>query len=288
MKKNELSKVLTLQQQRLVMEVSLSEHSNLSDDEEMELLNLPQGIMQKQLLTCIKTRRSLADEVLVKIFQRHKEVGKGILKACIEYLYDLPAVAQMEIFNLPEELRDEMLLVFVKGNRDSRRFCDEAVVKILDLPEKVMMKIVLTYLDSGKILQKEAELKIMQFEQGVAEKIFSVYHHLPEDCVFEAVLERWDDAAKKKFFLANIKKIGGFEFKHYYDRVERIVDLILRFSTADRDELLQAFFDRGQISSGILEKVSAIEDPFRARLLKTKVYTVNAINVLLKLPEPML
>jgi hypothetical protein len=224
---------------------------------------------------------------VVKIFQLYQKVGKDVLKACIDHLYDFPKAAQMEIFNLPEELRDELLLLYAKYTSGSERISDAALVKILDLPHETMMKIITIYLKCGNCLSKEAELKIMNLGKDVAEKIFSIYHHFPEADTFDVVFHNWDAASKKKFFLTYIKKICGYELRNHYDTVERIVDLTLKFPANDRDELLVAFFDRGYMDDNIFKKIcSTVEDPSRKHLLMSKIYSTSAIDVLLELPEP--
>ena len=284
MKKNELTKELTPKQKGLIMKVSMSRHFLLSDEETMELLNLPHDIMREQLSNYIETRQSLPDEVVVKIFQRHQEIGDDMLELCLDKLLQFPDAAQIEIFNLPEKLRDKLLLEFVK--KSSRHFCDEAVMKILDLPHEMMMKVITTYLGHGSIPPREAQLKIACFEQSVAEKIFAVYRHIPRADVFDVVFEKWDATARKKFFLDNIKKIGSFEFNNCHGRLERILDLSLKFPANDRDKLLSAFFDRGYMDVNLLKKVCTIEEPSRKRLLMRKLYSTDAIDVLMELPEP--
>lgn len=284
MKKNELTKELTPKQKRLIMKVSLSHHFLLSDEEAMELLNLPHDIMREQLSHYIDSRQSLPDAVVAQIFKRHKEIGDDMLELCLDKLSEFPDAAQVELFNLPEKLRDKLLLKFVK--KSSRHFCDEAVMKILDLPQEMMMKVITTYLGHGSIPPREAQLKIACFEQSVAEKIFSVYRHIPRADVFDVVFEKWDATARKKFFLDNIKKIGSFEFNNCYGRLERILDLSLKFPAKDRDKLLSAFFDRGYMDVNLLKKVCTIEEPSRKRLLMRKLYSTDAIDVLMELPLP--
>ena len=282
MEKNEL----TPEQKRLIIKVSLSNHFWLSDEEAIELLNLPHDIMREQLVKYIDTRRSLPDKVVVQIFRRYQEFGEDILKLCIKNPCEVSNAVQMEIFNLPAELRDELLLILAKDTRGSKRFCSEAILRILDLPQKAMMEIISAYLNCGNGLPKDAQLKVMLFGQDVAEEIFSINNHLPEPDVFDVVFDEWDAAARKKFFLANIEKIYDFELKHYYERLERIVDLILKFPANDRDELLAAFFDRDCLDMNIFKKICTIDDPSRKQLLMRMTYSMDGIDVLLELPEP--
>lgn len=268
------------------MKVSLSNHYILSKEEVVKLLDLPHDIMREQLAHYISTRRSLPDEIVAQIFQCYEKFGEDILKLCIEEFYEFPEAAQMEIFNLPAELRDELLLLYAKKSRHSRRFCDAAVVRVLNLPQKAMMEIISAYLNCGNVLPKDAQLRIVQFEQDVAEKIFSIYDHLPEAGVFDVVFANWHYTAKKKFFLASIKKIGSFEFRERHDRIDKVIDLTLKFPANDRDKLLWAFWNRHCLDIGILKKICTIEDPSRKQLLMREVYRSDGIDVLLELPEP--
>ena len=282
MEKNEL----TPEQKRLIIKVSLSNHFWLSDEEAIELLNLPHDIMREQLVKYIDTRRSLPDKVVVQIFRRYQEFGEDILKLCIKNPCEVSNAVQMEIFNLPEELRDELLLLYAKGTSGPERFSDAALIKIFDLPYETMMKIVTIYLKCGNCLSREAELKIMDLGKDVAEKIFSIYHHFPEADTFDVVFDEWDAAARKKFFLTYIKKICGYELRNHYDMVERIADLTLKFPADDRDELLAAFFDRDCLDTNIFKKICTIDDPSRKQLLMRMTYSMDGIDVLLELPEP--
>ncbi len=268
----------------MLMKISLSDHFILSDREGMKLLNLPHDIMREQLFKYIETRQSLPEKVVVQIFRQHQKIGDDLLRFCIEKLLMFPEAAQMEIFNLPMELRDELLLMYAK--KSSKRFCDIALVNILDLPSDVMIEIITTYLGHGGFLPKEAELKIARFEQNVAEKIFSVYQYLPEADVFDVVFAKWDDATKREFFLDNIKDLGSFEFNNRYDTIKRIVDLILKFPVVYRDKLLSAFFDKGYFDDKIMKKICTIEEPSRKSLLMRQTYSLDGIDILLKLPEP--
>lgn len=280
-------KELTPQQKRIVMEITLSGNSILSKRDQFAILGLPPEIMSKNLLRYIETRWSLKDEVMVRIFQRHEDVGKEVIKACIKISSQMCEDAQMELFNLPAQLRDEMLVCFAaKSGHGPLRFCDAAVMAILKLPLTSMLKILSVYLKGGNWLSKEAQAKIMEFPQEVSENIFADYTHIPETLVFDKVFTDWTDESKKTFFLSNIKKINQYTFKYSYDEMKGMMNLVFGFPQKVRDELLQAYMERGELSGEVMKKICELEDPSRKNLLKLNVYSTEGIELIFGLPEP--
>ena len=280
-------KELTPQQKRIVMEITLSGNSILSKRDQFAILGLPQDIMVKNLLRYIETRWSLKDEVMVRVFQRHEDVGKDVIKACIKISSQMCEDAQMELFNLPAQLRDEMLICFAaKSGHGPLRFCDAAVMEILDLPLTSMLKILSVYLKGGNWLSKEAQAKIIGFPQEVSEKIFADYTHILEPLVFDKVLTDWTDESKKKIFLDNIKKIDQYTFKYSYDEMKGMMDLAFKLPQKVRDELLRAYMERGELSGEVMKKICELEDPSRKNLLKLNVYSTEGIELIFSLPEP--
>lgn len=280
-------KELTPQQKRIVMEITLSGNSILSKRDQFAILGLPPEIMSKNLLRYIETRWSLKDEVMVRVFQRHEDVGKDVIKACIKISSQMCEAAQMELFNMPAQLRDEMLICFAaKSGHGPLRFCDAAVMAILKLPLTSMLKILSVYLKGGNWLSKEAQAKIIGFPQEVSEKIFADYRHIPETLVFDKVLTDWTDESKKKIFLDNIKKIDQYTFKYSYDEMKGMMNLVFGFPQKVRDKLLQAYMDRGELSGEVMKKICELEDPSRKNLLKLKMYSSEGIDLIFGLPEP--
>ena len=272
---------LTPAQQRVIGEVNLSRDSILSSKDLEILLKLPQELMRKNFLTYIETRRSLPDEIVVKIFRMYKKSGEVVI-ACIDKLCDFPDAAQMEIFNLPDEWKYLMLNIFAHRTCCCpRHFCDEAQLKILDLPQEKAVEILTIYLENINFLSDAAELKVCDYDQDTVKKIFLMYHHIPRDATLKKVVEVCDAATAKEIFLASIAQID-----QYRNISDEAMAMVFKFPEAYRDEVLIKRFKRGYISGELLHKVCSLPDPIRKKLLLSNLWNSETLDWFFKLPEP--
>lgn len=269
-------KELTPDQKRLVMEISLSNSSILSNNDQMAILELPPDIMPEKLLIYIKTRCSLDNDVMLQVFHRHKDVGKDVIKACLKTLSGIPYYVQLEIFNLPVEWRHEMLITLADNVHSL--FCDETLFKIFALPQKQAVEILTIYLNHYNELSEAAELKILDYDQATIKEIFLRYHHVPSDATLKKVVESCDDATIKEIFLASLT--------HVYTISGESMSLVFDFPESSRDEILKAYFKRSNISYNILRRVCTLPDPIRKTLLMSYHWAPEALALLFELPEP--
>jgi len=267
---------LTPDQKLLVMEISLSNSLILSNNDQMAILELPPDIMPEKLLTYIKTRCSLDDDVMLQVFHRHKDIGKDVIKACLKMLRCIPYYVQLEIFNLPVEWRHEMLITL--ADNEYNRFCDEAQLKIFALPQKQAVEILTIYLSHYHKLSEAAELKILDYDQATIKEIFLRYYHVPSDATLKKVVESCNDATIKEIFLASLTQIDTIS--------DESMSLVFDFPESSRDEILKAYFKKSNISYNILRRVCTLPDPIRKTLLMSYHWAPEVLALLFELPEP--
>ena len=212
----------------------------------------------------------------------YKKAGKEVLEACIDKLCDFPDAVQMEIFNLPDEWKYEMLIAFAERTHCCpRHFCGKAQLKILDLPQEKAVEILTIYLENINFLSDAAELKVCDYDQDTVKKIFLMYHHIPQYATLKKVVEVCDAATAKEIFLASVTQID-----QYRNISDGAMAFVFRFPEAYRDEVLIKRFRRGYISEELLHKVCSLRDPIRKKLLLSSVWQAKTYNWFFKLPEP--
>jgi len=274
-------KELTPDQQRLILRINYGEELDKKD--QLKIFRLPKEFLISNLLTYINKHEELTDEAMAKLISRYKYVGKDVVAYCIKNL-NIDDKAQLQIFKMPAKLRDEMLkCLSATGNS---WLCDEALLKILDLPRDIMMDILTNELRKSSILSPEIELKIMTLGQETADKFFKIYKGIPTPQTFAKVMKDWDEATKKNFFLTNVAKIDD-SFTCDHDKVIEMMKYAFKLSSESRDEILTAYAKKGCMNEEIVEKVCKLPDPSRTNILMLNAYSTEALEFIFALPIPV-